>query len=80
MIELQFEKTPYNSIRVWMHFDEGNKMKIRDSKEFKLFQLLSIWNGFDKEYDDLYSWELSNTLTEYIKEIFSNIKKCTIDI
>jgi hypothetical protein len=72
---MEFVETPYNTIRVWLYSDEEINI-IRDSREFIMFELLSVWNGCDKqEYDEktgirLYSWELPISLAKYVKERF----------
>jgi hypothetical protein len=78
MFKLKFFKTPYNSIRVWMEFNWGITEKIMLTKEYQLFQNLSIWGGYDKREDGLFSWELSLTLTDWIKERFGHY--CTIEL
>ncbi|WP_145413348.1 hypothetical protein [Paenibacillus xylanexedens] len=72
---IEFHTTPYNSIRVWMHYNEDEDItskNVRGTKEFDLFQAISIWGSYDKVEFGLYSWELSNSLVAYIKEKFGH--------
>ena len=72
---IEFHQTPYGSIRVWLHYNEDEDItskKVRGTKEFNLFQALSIWGGYDKVEFGLYSWELSKSLVAYINEMFSH--------
>jgi len=80
MFKLEFTNTVHNSIRVWMHFNPKDWQEVQDSKEYQLFQLLSIWGGVDKREDDLYSWELPISLIRYIREKFAYYSNCEIDL
>lgn len=77
-MKLQFIPTPNGSIRVWMTFDEDQKGDMTKTKEFAFFQLASIWDGYDKVEANLFSWELSMKLKEFIKERFGHRTDCEI--
>ena len=76
MFKLEFTNTVHNSIRVWMYFKPEDWQEVQKSKEYQLFQLLSIWGGIDKRQDDLYSWELPISLMKYIREKFAYYSNC----
>jgi len=78
MFKLRIDTTCYNTIRVWMEFDENIIHTIHQSREYQLLQLLSIWGGYDKRETGLYSWELSMSLSIYVKEKFSHYPNCEI--
>ncbi|MDR6779387.1 MULTISPECIES: hypothetical protein [Paenibacillus] len=72
---IEFHNTPFNSVRVYLYFDEDKDISsktVRSSKEFNLFQALSIWGGYDKVEFGFYSWELSKSLVPYFKEMFGH--------
>jgi hypothetical protein len=72
---IEFHPTPYNSIRVWMYYNEDEDIaskSVRGTKEFDLFQALSVWGSYDKVEFGLYSWELSKSLTAFIRERFGH--------
>jgi hypothetical protein len=82
-LKLKFELTPHNSIRVWM-IDDSSIDVIRERDEFKLFQLLSIWNGYDIIESDknswIHAWELPLSLTDFILDRFRNRNNCEIKL
>jgi len=63
-----------------MYFNKENWQEVQESKEYKLFQLLSIWGGIDKREEDMYSWELPTTLDKYIREKFAFYPNCKIEL
>lgn len=82
-MKLHFVETPHNSIRVWL-YDNIDIQVIRKSKEFQMFELLSIWGGFDKQERNgdewMHSWELPLTLGKWTDEKFAFYPDCTIQI
>jgi len=78
MFKLRIDTTVYNSIRVWLEFNEDNLYQIQQSREYQLLQLLSVWGGYDKRETGLYSWELPMSLSVYIKEKFAHYPNCKI--
>lgn len=78
MFKLRFSKTPYNTIRVWMEFKTEDTLSVMESKEYKMFKGLSVWGECDKREVGLFSWELSLTLTDWIKERFGHY--CIIEL
>ena len=78
--KLSFSNTPYGSVRVWMHYDEEDFSTVLDSKEYALFELLSIWGGSDKKENRVRSWEFSTTLIPFLKEKFGHYKDVEMNI
>lgn len=79
-MKLHFDMTVHNSIRVWMYFDEKERNIIQKSKEYNMFEYLSVWGGHDKVEKDMYSWELPLSLSQWIKERFVYYPDCTMQL
>lgn len=82
-MQIKFELTPHHSIRAWMT-DDSSIDVIRERDEFKMFQLLSIWNGYDIIESDknnwIHAWELPLSLTDFILDRFRNHNNCEIKL
>lgn len=79
-MKLDFQKTSHNTIRVWMYFEKSDRPYIMRSKEYDLFNMLSIWNGADKQDKGMFSWELPKTLKDWIVDKYSFNKNCIVDL
>jgi hypothetical protein len=73
MLKLVFSKTTNNTIRVWMYFNKEQLHFIQTSKDYQLFQLLSIWGGYDKSEEDCFSWELPMSLKYFLKQKYEDL-------
>jgi len=80
MFKLRIDTTVHNSIRVWMEFEAEKLHLILDTKEFKLFELLSVWGGYDRRDAGVFSWEFKMSLSEYFKDKFAHYPDCKIQL
>lgn len=65
-MKLEFTKTPHNSIRVYLYYDNSEE---RD-RMMPIFNYLSAWKGADIWEPDIKmkSWEFPGTLEDYFRK------------
>lgn len=76
----EFHLTPYGTFRVNMYFDNDNMSEAVNSQEFNLFEILSVWGGYDKVEKNMFSWELPMSLIPYIEDRFKTYPFCKIQL
>jgi len=74
------DATAHGTIRVTLEFEKGYADWVKETRDYKLLHLLSIWSGADKTSSTMFSFELPMSLKPYLEDVYGNRKDCIVNL
>lgn len=77
--KMDFDLTPYGTIRLWAYFKEDEFHSLNNSQLKIALGWLSCWGGWDKRSYGMVSWEFPISLIEYFYEKYKVDSRCDVE-